>query len=353
MVRKFTFRRLEQRRTGGSGDTFKLAYDRPRTSSGKVYQFSPNTDAAPRLFLLGDGPEEPDIAEEQRGRMRRSPGAGDTICPYSGFIAHDEEFEYHGDVEAVRALVEWEAASDIHEHFAEIAKDFNRGQRRGSFLSTNMEVDGGPGPRPNVLREDLLRNLECDVCARSYGVYAIALFCPDCGAPNLHLHFDRELELVAVQIQIAEEAAESGEQEIAYRLVGNAHEDVLTAFETTLKTVYRHLIRTRIPERFDELAAYKVIRNSFQNIQQTQDRFDVLLLNPYALLDESALSILRLNIQKRHVIGHNLGVADERYTDISGEGGVGETIDVIGTDVLEFGKICRQVVDGLDGTLLP
>ena len=32
----------------------------------------------------------------------------------------------------------------------------------------------------------------CDHCGRDYGVFAIGLFCPDCGAPNLRLHFARE-----------------------------------------------------------------------------------------------------------------------------------------------------------------
>src|SRR6202521_3794245 len=34
-------------------------------------------------------------------------------------------------------------------------------------------------------------------------------------------------------------------RELAYRLMGNAHEDVLTAFEATLKTVYHHKAAVR------------------------------------------------------------------------------------------------------------
>lgn len=61
-------------------------------------------------------------------------------------------------------------------------------------------------------------------------MFAIALFCPDCGAPNLALHFARETELVGQQVDLAES---QDRQELAYRLLGNAHEDVLTAFEAT------------------------------------------------------------------------------------------------------------------------
>jgi hypothetical protein len=34
-------------------------------------------------------------------------------------------------------------------------------------------------------------------------------------------------------------------QELAYRLMGNAHEDVLTAFEATLKTVYLYKVASQ------------------------------------------------------------------------------------------------------------
>ena len=39
------------------------------------------------------------------------------------------------------------------------------------------------------------------------------------------------------QVELASKLAVE-QSELAYRLLGNAHEDVLTAFEATLKTVY-------------------------------------------------------------------------------------------------------------------
>ena len=43
----------------------------------------------------------------------------------------------------------------------------------------------------------------------------------------------REKELVRRQIELAEEVQTRGNQELAYRLPGNAHEDVLTALKPT------------------------------------------------------------------------------------------------------------------------
>jgi len=57
--------------------------------------------------------------------------------------------------------------------------------------------------------------LSATICGRDYGVYAIGLFCPDCGAPNLRLHFERERQLVNAQVEIAE-AQDEGLAELAY-----------------------------------------------------------------------------------------------------------------------------------------
>ena len=85
----FRFRRLERRRTGGTRDQMQLSYPLPRSPSGKAYQYSPNPDAAPRLFLIGDAPEPRTVAEEHRLVIRREPAPGQPVCPYSGHLADD------------------------------------------------------------------------------------------------------------------------------------------------------------------------------------------------------------------------------------------------------------------------
>jgi len=53
-MNSFRFNRLERHRVGREGGKMVLSIPVPRTASGKVYQYSPNPDAAPRLFLIGD-----------------------------------------------------------------------------------------------------------------------------------------------------------------------------------------------------------------------------------------------------------------------------------------------------------
>ena len=331
----------------------ELSYPVPRSPSGKIYQYSPNVDAAPRLFLLGDAPDERSIAAEHEARIRRQPGPGETVCPYSGHIGPDEDFVHFEDIRAIHKQVEHDAAADVQDYMAEMARDFNRKQPRGGFISMKMDVKKRHRPRPLAIRKDLLRDLDCDVCRRAYAVYAIALFCPDCGAPSPGLHFRREAELVREQIALAETQDATGRGEIAYRLMGNAHEDVLTAFETTLKTIYRYLVRRHLPEKVEELCGKKAIGNAFQNIGRAQERFAPLAIDPFAALSGEDLALLALNIEKRHVIGHNLGIADDHYVELTQAEQPGQTVRLIGDEIGRFTDICLAVVLALENALLP
>ena len=274
--------------------------------------------------------------DTQGTRIQRSParahaakpGSPQTVCPYSGFVAEDGDFVHFDDVEAVKKQILWEAEADLHDYLADFAKDFNRGMPRGGFISMSMKFEGRQSPRPLAIREDLLRDLECDACARAYAVYAIALFCPDCGASNLALHYRRETELIREQVALASQMDQAGRAELAYRLMGNAHEDVLTAFETAMKTVYRHLVRQRMPDQAAELSGKKEIGNGFQNIERGRGKFAAFRIDPFAALGKDEIELLRLNIQKRHVIGHNLGIADEYYAELTQGEQPGETVNL-------------------------
>jgi hypothetical protein len=285
--------------------------------------------------------------------MRLEPGSQQTVCPYSGTIAADEEYIHFDDVEAVKQQILWDVKADFQDMLRNVASDFNRRQLPGGFISMRMEARGSREPKPLAIRTDLLRDLQCDVCQRPYAVYAIALFCPDCGSPNVSHHFRREAELVGEEIELADRLHREGRAELAYRLMGNAHEDVLTAFEATLKTMYRHLVRERLPEQFDALCKKKGIGNAFQNIERARDKFRALDIDPFSGLSEEELAWLGVNIQKRHVIGHNLGISDEHYAELTQSEQPGETVHLLGDEIKRFAHVCLQVITNLERHLLP
>ena len=331
----------------------ELSYRLPRSPSGKVYQFSPNPNAVPRLFLIGDAPSDRQVRDEHQAHTRRTPGPGQTVCPYTGHMADDDEFVHFADIDAITKEIEHDTEADLSDGLRDLAKEFNRWQPRGGFVTMKMEHKPRHAPRPIAIRGDLLRDLSCDICACSYAVYAIALYCPDCGAPNLALHFRREAALVHEQLALAAEQDGASKSELAFRLMGNAHEDVLTAFETTLKAVYRHLVRRDVPEQVAELSGKKVIGNAFQNIARAREKYALLGIDPFVVLSGKVLANMVDNIEKRHVIGHNLGIADEHYVALTQSDHPGETVSLIGEEIGRFADSCLAVIAGLENALLP
>ena len=331
---------LKKYQVGGTRSNMELAIPLPRTPEGRVYRYSPNEDAHPRHFVIGDRTAEVSVEEPKRERMRQEPGSSRTICPYSGAVGDDDEFTHPEDREAARKIVEHAAVQDVRDVFSDMLKRV-ASKSRGT-------ISYKPGSRPHHStprfgRLDLMRLLVCDCCGRDYGVYAIALYCPDCGAPNISLHFAREVELVLRQVSIAEDLGKE-QHELAYRLLGNAHEDVLTAFEAAQKTVYLH----KLSLDPDRSVSAKPVRNDFQNVGKAQRRFGEFQIDPFHALSDAESEALELNIQKRHVIGHNLGVVDAKFAENARDARLGETVELVGTDIREFARLCQLVVSALD-----
>jgi hypothetical protein len=333
------FNNLNKYRVGGTDSKMELAIRPPSTPAGRIYRMSPNEEAYPRHFVIGSVTPEFHVTPEARARMKLEPRSKQTVCPYSGVIAPDTSFLHPDDEKAILDTVKQAAIEDVRIAFSDMLK----GVASRSKHITYKSAPRAPKPRLVFHRDDLLRELVCDHCGRDYGVYAIGLFCPDCGAANLRLHFERERQLVNAQVEIAE-AQDEGLAELAYRLLGNAHEDVLTAFEATLKTVY-HFGTANRPEG---APAAKPVINDFQNVEKAQKRFKDLAFDPFAGLGQEDLATLRLNIQKRHIIGHNLGVVDSKFAEHAEEARLGETVHLVGDDIRRFAAICQRVVDGLD-----
>jgi len=74
------FKNLERFKTGGAGNNLQLSIPLPKTPDGRVYRYSPNENAHPRLFLLGDRVPDFALPETLTARMthaqvRRGPFA--------------------------------------------------------------------------------------------------------------------------------------------------------------------------------------------------------------------------------------------------------------------------------------
>lgn len=344
-MNQFRFRHLNKFKVGGTGSQLKLSVPAPLSPTGKIYRECPDTSCSPRLFQLGKSIDGARMTESHRSVVAREPGTDGTTCPYCGRAAADRDFIAGMDIEAIKERVAYEVQRDVEDWMKGLARDFNR-RVSGAPLSVSMKVASRPRPKPLAIREDLLRDVTCSVCSRNYAVYAIGLFCPDCGAAQLAEHYAREIDLVRRQLDLVAHKQDA-DRELGYRLLGNAHEDVLTAFEATQKTVYRYLLRTRVPSRFEELCGRKTIRNAFQNVDRSRSLFSELGVDAHSSLSHEELQTLELNIQKRHVIGHNLSVIDDRYQALAADGQPGQTISLLREDVERFASITAAIVTKL------
>jgi hypothetical protein len=341
---QFEFRRLKKWQTGAKGSEMELRLPLPASETGLTLRWCPNEDCRPRRFQLGDSARQIELSSD--ARVRRRPGTSGTTCPYCGTDSTDDAFIAPEDRQAALDQVKWAVEQDVGEWFGNLAKDFNRKVGRGSGLpKVSMKSSYRSRPAPKPWREDLLRVLDCTVCSRRFGVYAIGFFCPDCGSCVLSTMFEREVALIVAQIDVAEQMAVAHSRELAYRLLGNAHEDVVTAFETYLKNSFQLAARTRLDtEEWHELLKKKLRGNPFQNMERAEKLYSILNVNLFSDLSASERERLALNFEKRHVVGHNLGLADEKFADVSVSNNVGETVELLAHEIEEFAADCLWVI---------
>lgn len=350
-MNRFEFQRLRKYQTGGTHERMELSIPIPKSPTGKIHRVCPAATCIPGPFQMGGASESIAIQEKHYALMRRQPHTNGTTCPYCGTDDEDQKFNDPRDLVDVKRFAKWAAVEDAKDAFRNMFRDFGRGLPRGGPISAKFTSNPSHTPPPFFYREDLLREVTCDICSRSYGVYAAAIFCPDCGARNIHVHFRREVELINQQIGVSRKTGEDGNGELAYRLLGNAHEDVLTALEAYHKTIYKFLVRKRVadPQEVQKLCSKKHVGNAFQSIDRGRRMYARFGIDPYVRLASDELESLNLNVHKRHVLGHNLGMVDEAYIEVvSRSERVGRTVSVLADEVTRFASICEAVVIRLE-----
>src|ERR1051325_6389349 len=150
------FKNLERFRVGGTGNNFQLEIPPPRTPDGRVYRFSPNESAHPRHFVLGDYDKDFVPSAQSGARMKIAPRSRQTVCPYSGVIAADNEFTHPDDIKAARAVVEHAVVADAEAELARMMEGFNRSISGNSLITVSANVEKNNSPQnTNFWRDGL------------------------------------------------------------------------------------------------------------------------------------------------------------------------------------------------------
>ncbi len=67
-------------------------------------------------------------------------------------------------------------------------------------------------------------------------------------------------------------------------------------------------------------------------------------VDPFNALTPEELELMKFNIEKRHVIGHNLSMADEAYSDAGRRKEPGTTVEILADEISEFARTAKKVV---------
>jgi len=247
-------------------------------------------------------------------------------CPYCGHEERSSHFHTPAQIEHARSV----AINQVH---AALLKDFkalefNHRPRRGSFgIGISLKVTGRPPPLRGYTEEDLETEVVCGACSLRYAIYGVFGFCPDCGAHN-------NLGILAANLRLAAKMlalADTVEAEVGRRLVENALEDCVSAFDGWGRGVC---------QAFMTKAAnpVKLVKVSFQNIERARTALrEQFGFDADAALGAATVASLHRAFQKRHVLAHRMGVVDADYLRQTGDTNAqeGHQIRVLRSEVEE------------------
>jgi hypothetical protein len=152
----------------------------------------------------------------------------------------------------------------------------------------------GQHPVRHYREKKLETEVVCDKCSLRFTIYGVFGWCPDCGSHNSLQILGKNLELASKELLLAN----SVDAELAEHLVGDALENVVSAFDGFGREI---CFRRGANIRFQNLVGAR------RHVRETFD-FDFV----DELSSDSWKSICRI-FQKRHVLSHKMGVIDGEY----------------------------------------
>jgi hypothetical protein len=284
-----------------------------------------------------------------KGYFKIVPGTGlsgltDCHCPYCGHTAAQSEFATPDQIKYAKSIAVREITDAAVKDLKSLEFDI---RPKGAFgVGLSMKVKPGRQHPIHRYREKALEtHVECAGCTLKYAVFGVFAYCPDCRQHNSLQILGKNLELVAKMLDMTATA----DAEVAERLIGNALEDCVSAFDGFA----REICRVHAAKSCDPAKAEKV---SFQNLEGAKRNLTGLFGFDLAadLTVEEWKAAVR-GFQKRHLLSHKMGVVDGEYVRKSGdtEGVVGRKINVDAEEVRELvritGKLGRRLWNEMEG----
>ncbi len=265
-------------------------------------------------------------------------------CPYCGVVGDSGDFWTPDQKKYAKAVAMNYASEEIHRMLKELEFDY---QPRGAFgIGLSMKVTGSPQRFNHWYREHQLEtDVVCDQCTLVYAIYGAFAFCPDCGSHN-------SLNILRKNLEMAEKLltlAASQERDVADHLVGDALENIVSAFDG----FGREFCRVTAPTATKPSEAEDV---RFQNLFGARSRvhklfgFDLMTFIPTQDWDFACCCL-----KKRNLLAHKMGVVDKEYVQATKDPAavVGRKVQIKPEEVKRLTDIIGQLGEKLAAQLLP
>ena len=147
-------------------------------------------------------------------------------CPYCGHTAMHDHYWTRDQIEYLRSV----AMQTFTDAVRKDLKKMEFKQKSKSPLGIELSLTfkpGNPVPIRHYREEQLETEVICAVCTLRYSVYGVFAFCPDCRQHNSLQVLEKNIELVAKVMDLAE----GMEMAISRGLIENGLEDCVSVFD--------------------------------------------------------------------------------------------------------------------------
>lgn len=255
-------------------------------------------------------------------------------CAYCGHIAGNEDFHTKDQIEYVRSVAKRHIGEMLHNEFKKL--EFDTGPQGPLGIRITMKLSPhSPEPIRYYYEKQLESDVVCDRCTLVYTIYGEFAFCPDCGSHNSTTILNKNVEFVGKMLALAE----NHEPDFAQRLIGDALENIVSAFDG----FGREVCVVAAPKASNPVKACAV---RFQNLvganNSVQKLFAVDLMS---FVSPDDWTFICRCFQKRHLLAHKMGVVDEDYVALTNDSSaiVGRRISIQPEEVKKLGVLLLQL----------
>ena len=277
--------------------------------------------------------------KECLGYFKITPGTGikgpaPCHCPYCGHSGDQNTFWTQEQLDYAQSVIIRKVTDALHHDLKSL--EFDHRPQPGSFgIGISLTVKPGtPHPIKYYREKQLETEVVCDSCTLRYAIYGVFGWCPDCGVHNSIQILTKNLELARKELALAD----SVDRELADHLIGDALENVVSAFDG---------FGREICERKGADIQFQNLSGARRRVQErfTLDFGDVLVADEWE-------NVCRV-FQKRHLLAHKMGVVDEDYIKKTNDSQaiVGRKISVSRNEVIAtinlIEKLGKRLFQGL------